>query len=143
MHILTNLYGAPRVNGENFIPAIKKNLKSPSDILMEDLPCLKDNPEYKGNDAVERKNVTFTPISRSLCPSWYRNYLQAAAKTKRMNYSSNTPSLLKNLSISQKRYGSPNKNNPDAKNNGKHCGRCQTLWKVCLEWQRREDNQIS
>ena len=35
MHILTNLYGAPRVNGENFIPASEKNLKSPSDILMK------------------------------------------------------------------------------------------------------------
>ena len=31
---------------------------------MEDLPCLKDNPEYKDNDAVERKNVTFTPLEK-------------------------------------------------------------------------------
>ena len=35
MRILTNLYGAPRVNGENFIPANEKNLKSPSGILMD------------------------------------------------------------------------------------------------------------
>ena len=34
MHILTNLYGAPRINGEILFPRAKKNLKSPSDILI-------------------------------------------------------------------------------------------------------------